>query len=97
MSRRKQAKPRSVKVPPRWVPGLPPPPRWEMTEEGQDESRYVSGAREPKVPRPLSSPNSLDDLWPEPSSALKSSFPGGLRGKAQGPLLPSCQPCSWLE
>lgn len=52
---------------------------------------------EPKVPRPLSSPNSLDDLWPEPSSALKSSFPGGLRGKAQGPLIPSCQPCSWLE
>lgn len=52
---------------------------------------------EPKVPRLLSSPNSLDDLWPEPSSALKSSFPGGLRGKAQGPLLPSCQPCSRLE
>lgn len=43
-------------------------------------------ALEPEVLRPLSSPNSPDDLWPEPSSALKSSFPGGLRGKALGPL-----------
>lgn len=43
-------------------------------------------ALEPEVPRPLSSPNSPDDLWPEPSYALKSSFPGGLRGKALGPL-----------
>lgn len=52
---------------------------------------------EPKVPRLLSSPNSPDDLWPEPISTLKSSFPGGLCGKALGPPLPSCQPCSWLE
>lgn len=51
----------------------------------------------PEVPRPVSSPSSPDDLWPETSSALKSSFPGGLRGKALGPPLPSCQPRSWLE
>lgn len=50
----------------------------------------------PKVPRLLSSPNSPDDLWPEPISTLKSSFPGGLRGKALGPRsLPASPAPGW--
>lgn len=52
----------------------------------------------PEVPRPVSSPSSPDDLWPEPSSALKSSFPGGLRGKALGPRsLPASLAAGWND
>lgn len=58
----------------------------------------AAGSPEPKVPRPLSSPNSPMTSGPNPRSALKmkSSFPGGLRAGA-GARLPSCQPGSGLE
>jgi hypothetical protein len=51
---------------------------------------------EHEVPRPLSSPNSPGNLWPQPSSALKSSFPGGLLEKALGPRsLPASLAPGW--
>lgn len=49
----------------------------------------------PEVPRPVSSPSSPDDLWPEPSSALFISWRPAREGA--GAPLPSCQPRSWLE